>query len=109
MTFNDLLKSMLSDLDAGKCVDEIVKERMKELQLPGNSQSAVLESVTNVDRIMQANEDLQEAKKKGASKEEWLDCKVEAMVEKLSDVDKEKANAVMAIIKEKGINIISEE
>lgn len=83
--FKDLLASMLADLDKGKSVEEIVAKKMKEANLSQESQAKVSEAVGYVDKLDASKQSLDAALKKGVSRQEWLDGKIENLTDALPE------------------------
>mgnify|MGYP003294940467 CR=1 FL=1 len=93
--FKDLLASMLADLDEGKSVEEIVTKKMKEANLSQESQAKVSEAVGYVDKLDAAKQNLDAALKKGVSRQEWLDGKIEDLTDALPEDMQEMAKVVL--------------
>ena len=104
----EMLASMLKDLDGGKTVEEIVETKMKEAGLSEESMAAVMKSMEYVDRLDAAHESLKKAKAQGASREEWLNEKVEAMREELPEEQREIADTVLETVVERSLEITNE-
>ena len=109
MTFDEILKTMLSELDNGKSVDDIINTMVANLQLSEESISAVREAVSGVDKFLTTRDELKGALKLGASREEWLDSKVDGITSELNDEEKIKADSLISAIKDKGLDLIVEE
>ena len=93
--FNDILSSMLADLDKGKSVEEIIASKMKEMNLSEESQAKVNEAVGYVDKIEAEHASLKQALDNKCSRQEWLDYKIQKAKDALPEELKDKADEVL--------------
>ena len=107
--FNEILSSMLKDLDNGKSVEEIIAAKMAEMGLSEESQANVIETVDYVDQIEDADKSLQRAIDNGASRQEWLDDHVDALVDALPEEQQEIAQKIVDDIVERDLDGLQQE
>ena len=93
--FNEILSSMLKDLDNGKSVEEIIAAKMAELGLSEESQANVNETVEFVDKIDSASKSLHDAIEHKVSRQEWLKGHVQDMIDELPQDKKDVAKQIL--------------
>lgn len=104
--FNDILSSMLADLDKGKSVEEIVLNKVEEIKLNNDSLTNVISAVDNVDKIETLKKELNQAMNKGVSRQEWLEDRTNKIIDSLPCELQDKAeNIIDEIIDNNIINL----
>lgn len=104
--FNDILSSMLADLDKGKSVEEIVLNKVEEIKLNNDSLTNVISAVDNVDKIDTLKKELNQAMNKGVSRQEWLEDRTNKIIDSLPCELQDKAeNIIDEIIDNNIINL----
>lgn len=95
MTFEEILKSMLADLDNGKSAEEIVAAKSAELGLSQEAQANVKETVDCVKRLSHEEQSLKDAKEKGCSATQWLEYRIDSYKEALPKEMQPKADEIL--------------
>jgi len=110
-TFDEILSSMLEEYQKGeKTLDQIIAEATAEAEFTEEDNKLLDEANAVLDKFDEKAKSLDEAKKKGISREEWLLNEIEVAAEGKSDEEKAKLlNSIESALEERGDQLLEEE